>query len=205
MAETLEDKLKKIERLEQEILRKLSAQILPGSNMFASHMLLIGAAKRTVSLGDGFRMLVRARNFPCAAPIVRLQIDTALRLFAGTLVDDSEAFASSVLGDERIDKMKDRDGNRLRDAYLLEKLGVLYPWVPDVYRVTSGLVHFSGRHIFAGAHSLDDASRTVHFLVGAKDPERADEDYFEMVDCFLEAMRITGLLTLGWAHSRRAA
>jgi hypothetical protein len=205
MSETLEQKLEKIGRLEQEILRKLAAQIGPNSDMYVSHFMMLGAAKRTVSLGKGFRTLVQARNFVCAAPLVRMQIDTALRVYAGTLVVDAESYARAVHAGEPIDKMRDRNGTRLRDAYLVEQLGKLYPWIPNVYRETSGLVHFTSRHIFAGVAKLDEESRTVHFLIGGEDPPRPDEEYFEMVDCFFEAMRITGLLTLNWAHARQQA
>ena len=39
----------------------------------------------------GFRDLIEARNFPCAAAILRLQIDTAMRINALSLVDDPDA------------------------------------------------------------------------------------------------------------------
>jgi hypothetical protein len=33
----------------------------------------------------------------------------------------------------RVDRMKDRDGNRLTDAHLAKKLGETVSWVPEVY------------------------------------------------------------------------
>lgn len=205
MTETLEQKLVKIDALEQEMLKKLTGIIMSGIDMYLSHLLILGSAKRTVALGSGFRLLVRARNFPAAAPFIRMQIDTALRVFASTLVKDSEAYARAVFHSEPIAKMRDRDGKRLRDAYLVEKLGELHPWIPNVYKQASGLIHFTNRHIFAAAHKVDDETRTVHFLVSGQDPPRPDEDYFEMVDCFFEATRITATLTCGWALARCAA
>jgi hypothetical protein len=205
MAETLDEKLTKIDQLERELVRKLAGAIASGDDMYLSHMLIMGAVKRTLAFGEGFRLLIRERNFPSAAPFVRMQLDTALRVYAATLVSNPEAYAGAVLHGERIDRMRDRQGKRMRDAYLVEKLAELYPWVSKVYAETSGLVHFTSRHIFAGVRKVDDAHRTVHFLIGAKDPPRPDEDYFEVLDCFFEAMRITAILICGWAYARRAA
>ena len=54
----------------------------------------------------------------------------------------------------------------MTDAYLVEKLGKEYAWVPRVYEKTSGYVHLSSTHIYStltpkeaaeddGAHSFE--------------------------------------------------
>jgi hypothetical protein len=184
MPETLEAKLAKIERGEQQILRMFQEYMQPGSDMYLSDFLMVGVVKRTVSLADGFRTLTTARNFTCAAALVRMQLDTAFRLYAATLTHSPEKYAHEVFHGKPIDKMKDRDGNRMTDGHLARKLNEQYPWILNVYKETSELVHFTSRHIFASATKLDDETRTVHFMVSAKDPPRPDQDYFEVVDCF---------------------
>ena len=93
-----------------------------------------------------------------------MQIDTALRFSALSLVDDPEAFADAVLGDERIDRLTDRNGERLRDAYLVERLVGVAPWLPEVYACTSAYIHLSGQHIFSAIQHLDDETRTISML-----------------------------------------
>lgn len=77
-----------------------------------------------------------------------------------------------------------------------------FPWVENVYKETSGFVHLSERHIFSSIAKTDDASRTVQFVISAEDPERRDEDYFEILDCFFEATKMAGTIILGYVKFR---
>ena len=69
----------------------------------------------------------KARNFLAAAPLIRLQLDSCLRLYAAWLVENPHEFAHKVLRRERVDKLKNQDGKFLRDHYLVEKLAEEYP------------------------------------------------------------------------------
>lgn len=203
MPETLEEKLAKIERGDASLLKMFQQWIRPGADMHLSDMFLIGVIKRTLALSQGFRTHIKDRNFTCAAALVRMQLDTALRVYASTLVKSPEAYAKAVIHGEAIDKMKDRDGKRLTDGYLASKLNEEYSWVSGVYKELCNLVHFTSRHIFAGAATVDDETRTVHFQISAQDPPRPDEDYFEVVDTYYETMRVTGLLANSWQTAKQ--
>ncbi len=201
MAETLEERLAKIERFEGELLRKFPQLVRPQSDMYTMQFLLFGALKRTLSHADGFRKHINDRNFICAGTIMRAQLDTALRVNALSLVKDPDQFASDVLAGKPINKMKDASGHRLTDAHLAKKLTEQFPWVQKVYEELCDLGHFSSRHVFSSVARTDDETRTVHFQVSAKDPKRPDADYFEIVEGFFETMRITGLLMGGLAYA----
>ncbi len=112
-------------------------------------------------------------------------MDTVLRFSALDLVADADGFADAVLGDERVDKLKDRYGNRLTDAHLVEKLNATVPWVRDVYRRTSGYVHLSGQHIYSAVHAMNDSDRTMTMVVGEQDTKFPDETWLEMIACFI--------------------
>jgi hypothetical protein len=201
MAETLEERLAKIERFETELLRKLPQFMQPESDMYVMHYLLFGALKRTLAHADGFRKHINDRNFICAGTIMRAQLDTALRLNALSLVKDPEQFASDVMAGRPINKMKDAKNHRLTDAHLAKELSEQFPWVQEVYDNLCEFGHFSNRHIFTSMTGADEATRTVRFQVSAKDPPRPDADYFEIVEGFFETMRITGLLMAGLASA----
>lgn len=205
MPETLEERLAKIECAERSILEMFAQVVQPGTDMYLRDFMVIGVAKRTLSLATGFRSLMAARNFTCAAALVRMQLDTAFRLYGAHLVPHPEAYARDIFHGKPVNRMKDRDGNRMTDSYLAKKLSESFPWIENVYRETSELIHFTSRHIFASIAKLDETEHTVHFLASAKDPPRPDSDYFEVVDCFFEAMRVTATLAAGWIEAKTAA
>ena len=82
-----------------------------------------------------------------------MQLDTALRFYAGFIVHEPHEFAMNVLKGDRIDKMKDKDGNRMTDRYLVTQLANEYPWVEEVYERASNYVHYCLKLIFS-AHSV---------------------------------------------------
>ncbi len=203
MAESLDDKLAKIEGGERTLLQMCAHSMPAGGNMYHSDLFLLGVAKRTVALADGFRAQIAARNFICAATLLRAHLDTALRLSGATLVADPEAYADAVFSGEQVDRRKDRDGNRLTDSYLAKKLSENQPWVQNVYKELCKFGHFTSRHIFASTAKLNDENRTVHFQVSAKDPPRPDSDYFEVVDAFHDTMRIIFTFAAAWQTAKR--
>jgi hypothetical protein len=202
VAETLKDKLAKIEQGENLILKLFKEWMDANSSMYISDFFRIGVAKRTLALSQGFRMHIEARNFTCAAALLRMQVDTALRVYAAFLVPSAEKYAKAVFDGERVDLMKDRHGRRLKDGYLAKKLSEHHPWVERVYRDTCNFVHFTSRHIFTSIASLNDDEGLVYFQVSAKDPSRAESDYFEVVDAFYASMKLTVSLTRAWHDAK---
>jgi hypothetical protein len=79
------------------------------------------ALHRSISLVHGFCTLI-PDNYISAASLVRLRLDSTLRFSALSLVADPEEFAKRVSSGEQINKLKDRDSERMTDAYLVKKL-----------------------------------------------------------------------------------
>jgi hypothetical protein len=74
------------------------------------------ALKRSISLVFGFIEMIRAQNFLCAAPLIRLQLDNLLRFRAAFLVEDQNLFVIDVLQEKEVRKLKDRFGKPMTDA-----------------------------------------------------------------------------------------
>lgn len=163
---------------------------------------VMGALRRTLAQAHGFRDLIVAKNFPCAAGVLRMQLDTAMRVNALLLVADRDQFCNEVLSGKQFNKLKDATANRLADAHLRQKLAEDYPWISKVYEQTSDFIHLSGKHFYNSIATVDGETRTAHFVISGKDPPRPDETYFEIVDAFLEASKIAGILMLGHFESR---
>lgn len=199
---TLAERLHRIDALESELVRK-GAGIVPfGANLGHADFFVFGALRRTLAQARGFRELINSRNFPCAAAILRLQLDTAMRINALSLVDDPDAVCKAVLDGEQFNRVRDRDGNKLSDAHLRRKLAETHAWIDPIYVRTSDFVHLSGRHFDVSIARTDDETRTAHFQISGHDPERPEHTYFEAVDAFFEVTRLAGMLLLAFWMAR---
>ena len=94
---TLDARLNRITAEQADLLREGQALLRAGLPTNQVGMLLLAAAKRSIALPEGFTAMIRARNFHAAAPMVRMQLDTALRVAALRFVSDPHAYAAAVM------------------------------------------------------------------------------------------------------------
>lgn len=199
---TLADRIQRIEKLEGELMRKVAVLAEKNADMSHTDMFVLGALRRTLSQAQGFRDLLAAKNFPCTAGLLRMQLDTAMRVNGLRLVSELDHCCKELLGGKQFNKLNDAAGNKLTDAFLRKKLAEDHPWISPVYEQTSDFIHLSGRHFYNSIVSMDDDSRIARFVFSGKDPPRPDEAYFEIVDTFFEATKLVGLLLLGYFTAR---
>ena len=136
-----------------EILDRLMAQEAGRSHPMAA--VLAAIVQRSFSHIDGFVEMVRRRNLYLAIPLLRLQVDTMLRLYAFDLVDDPSELQTSLLEVRPFEKIRSKDGSLLRDSYLCEQLSPRYPWIAQTYKNACGYVHFSGSHLFGAVRARE--------------------------------------------------
>lgn len=188
--------------LKGEILNGWQKSMPKGEKFYPLDIFVSGIAHRSLRLIDGFCELVKDRNFLAAAPMVRIQLDSSLRLFAATLVVNPHEFASKVMSGERIDRMKDKNGKQMHDRYLVEQLNHSFKWVNSVYDKTSGFVHFSEAHIFQ-VISLSEQDWTIEIRVGGdRDDHIPDKAYIEAVDAFAAATKVVIFLLDSWISAK---
>jgi len=177
---TLNARLDRITAEQGDLLREGQALLRAGLPTSQVGMLLLAAAKRSISLPEGFTAMIRARNFHAAAPMVRMQLDTALRVAALRFVSDPHAYV------------------RLTDHRLLERLAETNPWITTVYRDSSAFVHLSAKHLWTSIVAIDEAERLVVFQISPCDPARVTEDqYYDAVDAFYRCLLLAKGLILG--------
>ena len=198
----LEKRLSALQRLEAEITEKAQDSISRQSSFSHSDMYVLGALKRTLAQCEGFQLLIGARNFSCSAAILRIQIDTSMRISALRFVDDRNALCEKLLDGKALNKQKSSEGEKLTDAYLRKKLAPEYPWLDEVYKQTSGFIHLSMRHFFSSIARSDDETRMVYLQITGNDPKRPESDYYEIVDTFFEATKVAGTVILGFLLAR---
>lgn len=109
---------------------------------------IMSIANRAISLNRGFVMLAESNNYQSAISLMRLQIDNCLRLYALSLYSNSGEFYEKVLKGEHIRNLKDRDGNKMTDNYLVTKIDKIFPQFESLYKKLSGHIHFSSEHFY---------------------------------------------------------
>ena len=168
-----------------------------GKPVYILDLIIIGVIKRSLSLASGLHDLVKSKNMICSRAILRMELDTVSRLLAYTYVNDPSEMAKDIIGGKALNSFKCRDGKQLRDGYLIDKMSEKYPWVKDVYKYTSGYVHFSERQVFDSIFSLGkDEERLVTFQVSKEDHNFPEESWIEIIACFNEMLSILSELLL---------
>lgn len=171
-----------IVRSEREILDAYQ-QHLKGAVGY-QHYYLFGIARRALAQSSAFRQMIESCNSLVGSSIVRMQLDTVLRLYALYWVADPEEFAQKVYKGTEINKLKAQDGQYLTDGYLRSRLTARNEWMPAVYKETSGYIHFSNRHMKAALRLVDEASGRVEIQIGPRDIGRTIGYYGEMLRAF---------------------
>ena len=78
---------------------KLGLRIMQahGGAIYPLDLLSNAVLHRSMSLISGFCAMIEAKNFICAAPLLRLQIDNLLRFYAAFVVSDPHEFAMEAV------------------------------------------------------------------------------------------------------------
>jgi hypothetical protein len=131
---------------------ELSRRFLGVSNgdIYDIDLVYVGVMVRSYGLVDGFIDAFDTWNPIVAAPLVRMQLDNLVRLSYMARAPSATAVARHVVAGGEFRNLKDSDGRVLTDAKLLEHAKPHHPWIEPVYKATSGWVHFSPVHVYAG-------------------------------------------------------
>ena len=195
------ERLKALDRVERQLLDLAKAMLEAYDHaLYGMDLLAVGTVNRALAHLAGFRMLIEKRNLVCAGSILRLQIDTALRFHAAFLVEKPHDFALAVLSGTPIRQMKDREGHKLTDRHLLEKLSAEAEWLPRVYRETSGYIHLSEKHLFSAFSPGEDGRVTMK--MAAADKPLPDSIYLEAIDAFIATTGLFMKYLHGWGFTK---
>jgi len=195
------ERLKALDQLERELLRLMKETFEAyGGALYGMDLLAAGAVNRALAHCAGFRVMIERCNLICAGSILRLQIDTALRFHAAFLVQEPHDFSIAVLRGNPIRKMKDREGHKLTDSYLVEKLSTEAEWLPRVYRETSGYIHLSEKHLFSSLSGAGGGGLTVK--IAAEDKPLPDSVYLEVIEAFCAATALFMTYLHGWGFTK---
>lgn len=202
--EQLDIKLKELEELQKSHLDKaMSMTQADNSNLFPLDFLGITVYKRSMALISGFCLLIRNKNFICAAPLVRLQLDNALRFYATTLVAEPHKLAIDFIGGIAINKFTDENtGKRLYDHYLVEKLNIHFNWLKRVYEQTSGYIHLSDKQFSNATIVNDTANMGFAMTLSAEDSLITNKERIEAANAMISITKIVLWLLDSWTYNK---
>lgn len=179
------DMLAMLEEAENRILADCAKHVSsPAQANVNQYLFLFAAARRLLTQARAFKQCVADNNGQIASALLRMQLDTVMRLYAIFWVKDPEVFTTAVLGGRDINKMTDRHKQQMTDKHLRSKLTDTYPWIEAVYKSTSGYIHFSGTHMIK-ALELDPASGQPMVSIGSNDGDRPVGYYREVITAFV--------------------
>lgn len=197
--EKLNEQLNVLHRFEEESSHLV--KILFNGKISTLDLFITGILNRLFNLNESFRLLVKNDHYLSAATLVRIQLDTLMRLNSLNLVDDPFDFASKVLDGILINTIKGKDGSLLRDDYLKNKLTEKLPWASNVYKETSGFVHFSDKQIFVNLRSKGE--RTYEISISSRDDYIPVESKLEATNCMIEINRNVLNVVKGYCDMKR--
>lgn len=194
-----------LKSFEHRYLLMAKTSKVPGSNLFHLDYYFDGVYSRALSLLEGFIVLLESRNFMAASHLVRPYLDNFLRLFAAWLVKDPHEFANEVMKGKKVEEFFDKENEKqaLKDWYLRNKASESYPWISEVYKQTSGYIHFSSKHIYNPIVKVDIENATVGTYLTKFDSETVtDINRIEAVLVMIEISNCILDYAYGWARTK---
>ena len=174
--------------------------------LYVTDFVMVAVLKRSLDLLDGISCLTDRWNLAAAAPLLRLQIDSLLKLVYLAHVEFADAVSKAILDEEKpFRKIKDSDGKFLTDARLRDHATRFYPWLDRVYDETSKLIHLSDRHLLFIIESFDDKTGTLGFFIGTGNQNRPESEIDNFLDVFSCTTDALLKVVLGWVISKGSA
>lgn len=169
------------------------------SKLYTLDLLSVAVYRRSMSLIAGFSDMIRSNNFTCAVPLIRMQLDNALRFYATTLVQNPDKFVAKFISGTHIGDFTDFEtGRKLSDTYLVKHLGKKFPGIIQVYRDTSGFIHLSEKHLFSTLGKKSNAERTISVTIGSDDSYISNFQREDAVNAMIDITKIVLWVLSGW-------
>jgi hypothetical protein len=182
----LKEKREKLDTYFDKLI-KAGKDAVGNINMYMIDFFIIGVVKRSLDLVEGFILTIDNWNLICTAPIVRMHLDTLLRLNYISIISPKEAdkLIHHIMDGEPLIELKDSEGKRLNDARLRKYARDVFPWIDNVYAHTSKFIHFSERHMFAPIYRTNNENKIVNFAIHKGSHNVKEEQITEYYDVFI--------------------
>lgn len=192
MLPDLSSRLVRIRNFDQRVQRLPDETYAPqGGSLADIEWYSLSAVVKTSSDINAFCAMIESRNSIAAGSVLRSQIDTAMRIFGLSLVEDVEAAGALLMNGGKYSELRHRlnPKQQLRDGYLSEQISARFPWVRGAYADACENVHLTHRTI---KHKLKFLGGRIFFNLSGLDHESVEETaYYHLADTFFIALEMT--------------
>ncbi|GAB1057730.1 MAG: hypothetical protein WAqMacA_41010 [Shewanella algae] len=189
---------KDFEPLGKELFKVCDGKLFPADALFLS------SCNRALQVLDSFILLIKNDYYSCSMALLRLQLDTVLRLHGLTKTKDIHASANKVIQGTKLSNIKDKKGKKLQDGYLVDLLAIQNPWIKHVYKLCSGYVHLSDSsfyHLIKKSESIPQSGER-EFYIGSDESEIEEQHKLELIQAFKVATIGIQKLVTEWIEKR---
>ncbi|MCQ4265582.1 hypothetical protein [Stutzerimonas stutzeri] len=195
---TLEEISKEFETIGQELFEACKGQLFPAD------AILLASCNRALQVLHGFTLIVNNGGYSCGVALLRLQLDSVLRLYGITITKDPHDTANKIISGEKLSKIKDKTGEKLSDGYLVSLLAKQNPWLKHVYSLCSGYIHLSDasfHHLLKKSEPVPESNERG-FYIGSDESEIEMKQRIELIQAFIVATKGIQEITTQWTASR---
>jgi hypothetical protein len=140
--------LEALEELDSRLIKTAQSLFLAcEASLYPADLLAIAVANRALCLLNSFLLLIRNGGYIAAAGILRMQLDNVLRLGGVIATADPHDVANQLINGTALAKIKDSQGEKMRDARLRKVVAARLSWVDKTYSLSSDYIHLSKQHI----------------------------------------------------------
>jgi hypothetical protein len=189
--------------LAEEKFRRLVPK--PGGvaiNLRPLDLVMLAAVHRSRRLLEAAQMLCDSRNTIALDPLIRLQVDTLLRVNAVQHEKDPGAVEIALCTGETVRKLKTLDGKKMYDKELVDRLNNDLPWTREIYEKYCDAVHFSTDHLVQSLREAFLAPSEIG-TDGKTHKQFVDERLCEAVSHLLMVTEPIVVAAMGYLEARR--
>ncbi len=128
--------------------RGISIQLLLKDDQSSFDKLIVSALMRSEYLTKSYCELISSFNYMASLHLVRINLDNILRVYAGIISENPDAFADEFISGTSIRDLEDRNNKRMFDSHLSKEISKEegLEWIQEFYNEMSGFIHFSDKH-----------------------------------------------------------
>lgn len=173
------EKKEELEKLNSAIINLGKQLHAVTPDFYNFDLLLITALNRTINVNKAFLDLKKSNNFIAAAPLVRINLDTLLRIYAGRISNlEINEFAKKIIFEgKKINNLKSTEKDEkgklknLSDNYLKKSLSKRegFEWVEKIYDIGNSYIHLDSRIFFDSNKIVSKKEKKVALTIGHHD------------------------------------
>lgn len=124
----------------------------------------------------GFKQMIDSKNYLCAIPMIRTQLDNAMVALAGLMADNFDDFFDGYAEGVPLNNMRDINGNLFSSRKLSKALDTILEGSKDLYDKTCSYVHSSSSALKASWYGDKKGMMIVKGWEDAKPYNYSEED-----------------------------